>query len=656
MVDRYLIRVLACVVICASGFSETYSVSPDGSDSNPGTKQKPFKSIGKAASVMKAGDTCYIYPGIYRESVVLRERGTAENPIRFVGAKDKNGNPLVTINGTDVLTANWSKIRVNGIRVYSGRLPEAPGQLFLKGKMMTEARWPDQPFSRIWDRSTWAKSAKGAKKDLMVSSELAATGVDWTGALATLNVGHQYKTWTRTVLEHQKGSAEFRYELGERLGDGKDDGRTWWDDRFYLSGKVEALTSPEEWFYDNTRKRLLFIPPRGRKPGRGEVSCKVRDFGFSGRNVSHVEISDLNFFGCTFSFQASDYLTIENCRVLFPNYAPVLTDTFPQGRNKQLPQTRISGDHNTLRKISVAYGNTSGIKLAGSNNRLENSIVHDVCWAGSILHSAVWINSSNGEPCNSTVSRCTVYNSGNIGIWFLGQNNVVEYNHVYNTGLACKDIAAIHTGGATAAGSVACYNWVHDSRGKGMRGDDQTRSLTFHHNVIWDCDEGMIVKGDFNRCYNNTILGSDGHGCLIIPTRAEPRKWWAKYKFLDVQNSNSIFCNNLVEVVAYRHDPLPDNKDISHNIELQGDPVLKQMIAASERQEFLPPRSVALVDAGRMVPGSNVPITGKAPDIGAYEFGGETWRPGADWQDPSIGVELLIDAEVARSWALPKAH
>jgi hypothetical protein len=139
----------------------------------------------------------------------------------------------------------------------------------------------------------------------------------------------------------------------------------------------------------------------------------------------------------------------------------------------------------------------------------------------------------------------------------------------------------------------------------------------------------MILKGDFNKCYNNTILGEGGHGCLIIPTRPEPQKWWAKHAFLEVQNPNSVFQDNLVEVIAYRHDPLPDNKDIRNNLELEGKPLLMELIQKAKSKRF--------------------PVVN---GYGAYTVDDPDWTAGADWEPQSIGIKLEINAEVARSWEL----
>ncbi|WP_168433136.1 right-handed parallel beta-helix repeat-containing protein [Pontiella sulfatireligans] len=621
-----LTSLLLAALLAPATDANTYTISPDGSDSNPGTTEKPFRTIAKAAALLNPGDSCFIQAGTYREEIVLRKSGTREAPVRVVGATHADGSPAVILDGTEPMDGEWKKEKINGVLAFSIPCEQPTTQLFYKGRMMAEARWPDQPFSRIWDRTTWADSEKGSKQDLMVCSALAKTGVDWTGAMATLNVGQQFQTWSRIVTSHEKGSTSFIYNLAIRTNNDLSEGPTWWDDSFYLRGKIEALTTPEEWFHNG--ERLYFIPPDGRTPKAGVVAIKTRTFGIEGKGVDHIEISGLRFFGCTFRFQNSDFLTIENCRILYPNYAPILTDTLPKGESAPIPQTMIRGNDNIVRKVGIAYGNTAGISLTGSRNRIENCVIHDFCWEGNLHHPAISIRSIGKSASDSTVSRCTIYNSGNMGIWHLNANNTIEYNEVYNTGLACKDIAAIQTGSPNTSGSVVHHNWAHDSRGKGIRGDDQTRGLTFHHNVIWNCDEGMILKGEDNLCYNNTIIGTNGHGCLIIPTRAEPRKWWAKTKFLDQQNTRSTFRNNLVETIAYRYDPLPQNKKIARNVETHA---VAKLLRNPEKQDFRPLAKI---------------------DTGAYEFGKPMWTAGADWKNDPIGIDFVINATPARSWEI----
>jgi len=61
----------------------TYYVAKNGSDSNPGTEAKPWRSIDKAADTMEAGDTVYVMAGSY-SGFALTTSGTANNMVNYL--------------------------------------------------------------------------------------------------------------------------------------------------------------------------------------------------------------------------------------------------------------------------------------------------------------------------------------------------------------------------------------------------------------------------------------------------------------------------------------------------------------------------------------------------------------------------------------------
>jgi len=67
----------------------TYYVRKSGNDANDGlSPATAFATIGKAASVVQAGDTVYIGAGVYREKPILTTAGTSTAPIRWIGDVD----------------------------------------------------------------------------------------------------------------------------------------------------------------------------------------------------------------------------------------------------------------------------------------------------------------------------------------------------------------------------------------------------------------------------------------------------------------------------------------------------------------------------------------------------------------------------------------
>src|SRR5690606_23798484 len=89
----------------SSGGTE-YFVSPSGSDGNPGTSSKPFRTINHAAQVAKAGDVVTIRSGTYYESVSVKNAGTKERPIIFQAAS--RGAVVLTGAKHHFVPKNWT--------------------------------------------------------------------------------------------------------------------------------------------------------------------------------------------------------------------------------------------------------------------------------------------------------------------------------------------------------------------------------------------------------------------------------------------------------------------------------------------------------------------------------------------------------------------
>jgi hypothetical protein len=175
-----------------------YHVSTRGRGGNEGASDAPFLTITRCAEAMKAGDTCVVHQGTYRETVVLQRSGASGRPIRFVTAPGEH----VVIDVTEPVKGPW--ILHQG-SIYKAKIDSLTSQVFVDGEMAIEARWPNMTFAERWRPSSWAKSSKGSRYGKIVDADLAATNIDWTGAIATLNVAHQFFSWTRRVKKHTKG-------------------------------------------------------------------------------------------------------------------------------------------------------------------------------------------------------------------------------------------------------------------------------------------------------------------------------------------------------------------------------------------------------------------------------------------------------------------
>lgn len=84
-----------------------YYVSTNGNDCADGTKDAPFKTINRAASVAVAGDTVKVHSGTYREWVNPRNGGTSSHN-RIIYEAVEGEHPI--IKGSEIITG-WENVR-----------------------------------------------------------------------------------------------------------------------------------------------------------------------------------------------------------------------------------------------------------------------------------------------------------------------------------------------------------------------------------------------------------------------------------------------------------------------------------------------------------------------------------------------------------------
>jgi hypothetical protein len=409
---------------------------------------------------------------------------------------------------------------------------------------------------------------------------------------------------------------------------------------------------------------LYLYPDKGVDLAKCTVAYRSRNVAFDAEKADYVEIAGFEFFATTFRFKDCKHCVVEDCRLRFPTFCRVPAPD-------AAAFTEVKGDHNTLRRTSLAWSNVGGLAVHGDGNRVEECIVHDVNWHGNYAYAGLQVARGAGDAGNRIV-RCSVSCTGNIGILYNGPNNEIAYNHVFDAGKACKDLAAVHTGGGDCRGSESHHNWVHRSSGIGLRGDDQTRGLTVHHNVVWDCGYvGIVVKGDDNAVFHNTLIDGRG-GVFMIPTVAEPKKWWTRLPTLPVQNFNSRMFNNAAAAAWWEDKPLPDRSRIVGNV--FGETIARRGIGKTympaanavwfadvDALDFRPAPKSPLIGAGIPVAppaGANESAgqgkTPQNPDAGAYQRNEPYWIPGATWVDAGIGLPAAITDVARRAAAQPK--
>lgn len=141
--------ILGVALLSVTCGATEYFVSSQGSDAAAGTRQAPFATIQKAASIMQPGDTCYITAGTYSETVIPARSGTADLPIVYIAEHES-----VVLTGTTPLpTDRWKQAGQNLFKCKIVLPLEDGNQLFLNGKPLVEARCRFIHPERKWRRN-----------------------------------------------------------------------------------------------------------------------------------------------------------------------------------------------------------------------------------------------------------------------------------------------------------------------------------------------------------------------------------------------------------------------------------------------------------------------------------------------------------------------
>ena len=100
-----------CYCACYSAQYFVAQQNPEASDETPGTLSKPFRTIGKAISTVREGDSIVVYKGVYREEIQMPE-GKLQSPISIEAAfrrEEEDGEyEEVVISGADIVS-DWER-------------------------------------------------------------------------------------------------------------------------------------------------------------------------------------------------------------------------------------------------------------------------------------------------------------------------------------------------------------------------------------------------------------------------------------------------------------------------------------------------------------------------------------------------------------------
>jgi len=447
----------------------------------------------------------------------------------------------------------------------------------------------------------------------------------------------------------------------------------------FFSHLYEFLDHPNEYHFDQEEGVLYLWTPRGDSPDNYLVEAKKRRLVVDLESKSYIHINNIHFLGGSMVLENSKECIIDRCQFKYISHFDLLDSaqqirTFAPGAPTSLVDDVttgykgifVGGENNTIKNSLLAYSAGSGVILDGNNNQLLNNVMHTLDYIVS-YNAGVYVYNTRkrGNPDGGAfgqghlIAHNTMRGMGRSGFSWWGKsgsyrNNPVRflYNKCSASGMRAGESGFIYASSPPMNVEIA-YNWFFDMSQAAIWLDFGGRPARIHHNVFWHGNtirmrekprplrgpiSVWIHDGDrengLNAVWNNTILTTyrgGNTGCF-----------GENYLFGSAEELDLMDSTNL-DFRPKATSPAVDagKEEIWHSYwytspigqpkEYGNGPLLEPTGCCSPH----PGDTIkARLWTEPLFTGQTVSdYHGTAPDLGAYEYGGEFWTAGADWQE-----------------------
>lgn len=528
----------------------TYHVAttPNASDNNAGTEEKPFRTLSHAGSIVTAGDTVIVHGGTYREILTVKNNGTPTSPIVFKAAEGEN--PVISAAEEIRTFVSYGDNMV--VAEVPWDLGEGRNQVYYNGKTIAEARYPNGPSSNEKHATTSPLSDNWFTwGDIQVPPEDNMTAVSaaglldqeekdyWKGAYFIAMRGTAYAISTAKVASSVKGKLFL-----------EDTSINYWDsgagnsyNSAFLAGHMNCIDIPNEWVMKDGR--LFMIPPEGETAKTLKVEVKKRQLVADLSNNKYVHIKGIDTFGGSMKMNNSEMCMLDGCEIKYNNHfmlskdqhSGYLDDAKATNTNGA-PQRGevgiyVGGKDNIFINNHFNEAAGSALYVVGLYMYAENNIVESCGYAGSYVaginvSAEIWKGKNNAIGGHG-VYHNTMFNAGrspwhvsrprHYDIWpFLPYE--VAYNDVHDGMLASQDTGIMYTyfgdHGQDRLKTQMHNNYVYYTTGNtlpytyGIYHDGGTQNIDTYENITFTTEDNTKFTSYDGRVFVQAAATSFG--------------------------------------------------------------------------------------------------------------------------------------------------
>jgi len=575
-----LVIALLCLVSVHTSFGAQFYLSPAGSDSNPGTAQKPWRNIVRAQqgvrSLRPGGSgplpgpvTIFMAPGPYAPaSFSPQDSGDSSAKVTYQGF----GSGQATITGGQFIT-NWTSIGNNVWRTSDVGSADYVRQLWVNGVRVSVAQTPILYYEKEEQgpngQSRWIQYKSG---------DINPSWKNFKDIEVVL-----YHSWTASVHQianidpvnrtlYFKNSAFTRWDIGAS------------GSRYFLINVFERMRH-EQFYFDKSQRTLYYHARDGQNPNQletivadslevltitGTPSQKVKFLEFNNLFFSHTQVEVASCFSGTCDGQSASFLNTATVHlhysdnIQFHNITISHTGGYAIWIHEGSNDNVITYLHATdLGAGAVRIGVPSGGVVPSSLLSLRNTVNDSTLEHGGYFYEegcGVLLQGASDNTIAQNEIRYFKYTGVSIGwTWDYSptsqKNNFIAFNEIHHIGESfLSDMGCIYSLGISP-GTRVYNNLCHDVSsynygGWGLYTDQASSYITIENNIVYRTKCAGIHQhfGENNLFKNNIVaFAADDPSSLPHCTASVRSSQWAPGSGIGDHSSFS-FQNNIVYI------------------------------------------------------------------------------------------------------------
>ncbi len=449
-----------------------------------------------------SADAKIVWKAYNNDKVVLTAGQKIDNSrITAVDTDATQKIPVRALNNVKQVKLTDAEISAIGAVRYTGQKQsnhDAPAYLTQDGKMYEIAGYPNKV--RMTIPKSNVKITEADQYEYTITDSRISRWIDAKDAY--LSGSPNYEWWSEALPISEITDSKITTTDTGDYGLLPDSGA-----KLRIVNLVEEIDYPGEFYIDRTAGYLYFYPLNNISGSTFSLVTSTKSI-LNIDGAQHISFENLIFEDtCSTGIiiNNSDNITVKNCEM--KNIGKNAID-IKDSKNSTIEGTHI---YNIGKTAITLNGGGDFATLTPSNNVIKNCHIEKY---GKFLYRNANAFSANG--IGDTISHNRIHAAAHSAIMFSGNNNIIEYNDIYDVLNEADDAGAIYGGRSWVDGGTQIkYNYIHDnpytdassSSRSGVYLDDGFSGITVYGNVFANMNAGVkLHASQYNDVQNNVFI------------------------------------------------------------------------------------------------------------------------------------------------------